>query len=353
MFFDEHIFKKSMAVNIATYAIERNLSSINRNNRRINIFGAGKIAGIVLNAAKRAGISIAKVVVSNGHRQSKEIINVPIYELHEVEFDPTEDVIILAINDSKSLTDITEYLISYHNLDLRNNIIPFEHLTTANDYCHGYFSNFVVLDNIGTKFGTDKAHNIHDYLKKYEIFLSAYRNCEFTLLELGIFQGASLNMWGEYFSHAQIVGVDINKECLQYADGNKSVLIADLSSEHELKKMAKMRPAIVIDDASHVYSHQIKAFLALWPALPRGGIYICEDLQTSFGEYQKDSTYADTVFTAYSFFSCLAEVATSMNLLTLHDKPAGIIYCFDIINEIGSQIEMISFIKGSCIIIKR
>jgi demethylmacrocin O-methyltransferase len=39
---------------------------------------------------------------------------------------------------------------------------------------------------------------------------------------------------------------------------------------------------IVIDDGSHISSHVIMSFSTLFPALSDGGLYVIEDLQTSY-----------------------------------------------------------------------
>ncbi len=39
---------------------------------------------------------------------------------------------------------------------------------------------------------------------------------------------------------------------------------------------------IGIDDGSHIWCHQILAFERLWPAIKRGGLYVIEDVLTSY-----------------------------------------------------------------------
>jgi len=57
---------------------------------------------------------------------------------------------------------------------------------------------------------------------------------------------------------------------------------------------------IVIDDGSHVASHQLASFKALFPALSFGGVYICEDLHTAYwqdwdGGYKRHGTFVETI----------------------------------------------------------
>lgn len=52
------------------------------------------------------------------------------------------------------------------------------------------------------------------YFDIYEKYFSKYRNKEVVILEIGVFQGGSLQMWKEYFGPgAKIYGIDINPNC--------------------------------------------------------------------------------------------------------------------------------------------
>jgi hypothetical protein len=52
------------------------------------------------------------------------------------------------------------------------------------------------------------------YLSVYDQILKSYRNANVRLLEIGVQNGGSLEIWSKYFSNAKlIVGCDINPEC--------------------------------------------------------------------------------------------------------------------------------------------
>jgi hypothetical protein len=52
------------------------------------------------------------------------------------------------------------------------------------------------------------------YLNEYERLLSPYRKMKINLLEIGVQNGGSLEIWGKYFPHAKkIIGCDINPDC--------------------------------------------------------------------------------------------------------------------------------------------
>ena len=66
------------------------------------------------------------------------------------------------------------------------------------------------LNDVGKKYGTDKANGSHGYLDEYERIanLSDLRNKEMKMLEIGVLNGASIKMWAEYFKKGRIVGID-------------------------------------------------------------------------------------------------------------------------------------------------
>ncbi len=208
----------------------------------------------------------------------------------------------------------------------------------------GYFKDDE-LESIGQKMETDKASANHNYLDKYEFLLAPMRDKAFTLLELGVFLGASERMWQEYFPHAQIIGVDIAENCRNFADERINILIRDLSDETVLKELAEIHPRIIVDDASHLWSHQIKALFSLFSSLPSGGIYILEDMETSF--FSGDNSYADYAVDAYTICERIMRVSASK----LPDRQKD--EFSDIITAIGMAVEMAVIIKGSCILIRR
>jgi hypothetical protein len=62
------------------------------------------------------------------------------------------------------------------------------------------------LDDTGYTYGTDK-NTIHDYINGfYESGLLPYKEKALDVLEIGIYFGASLKLWREYFINARIYG---------------------------------------------------------------------------------------------------------------------------------------------------
>jgi predicted O-methyltransferase YrrM len=146
------------------------------------------------------------------------------------------------------------------------------------------------LDKIGREHGTDKASDRHGYLEVYDRHLSSLRESEVKVLELGVFKGASLRMWREYFPRGHIVGCDLHPDRRDYAGDRIAIEIGDCGSAAFLEKVAASHGPfdLVVDDASHIWRHQQIAFDTLFPHLKRRGLFIIEDIHTSGMErYEK------------------------------------------------------------------
>ena len=171
-----------------------------------------------------------------------------------------------------------------------------------------------MLDSIGLKYGTDKSSSIHDYLKIYERRLSQFQHASFTLIEVGVYHGGSVKTWGEYFPNATIVGLDINPECTQYAGGNVHIRIGDASRSDFLFDVISEfgRPTIFIDDGSHRWDHQITTLQLMFPLLIPGGIYICEDIDTSFEAHLLQAPFQGlSSISAFDYLAKLARCVTA------------------------------------------
>lgn len=210
----------------------------------------------------------------------------------------------------------------------------------------GYFLSGRGLDDIGILCHTDKCSLSNGYLDKYEMFLRPFQQKAFRLLELGVFTGCSMQLWKEYFSRAEIYGVDINPECRQFEQERVHILTADLGNASALRILRDIHPSIIIDDASHLWSHQIMAMCELYSSLPSGGIYIMEDLATSLNTYMLPG-YSDYPMDAYTFCERVARVTASRCPCPSDTSLASII------TEIGMSTELVSILMGSCIFIKR
>jgi methyltransferase family protein len=125
------------------------------------------------------------------------------------------------------------------------------------------------------------------YFPIYERFFRDFVDKSVTFLEIGVASGGSLQMWKRYFGpHATIVGIDILPECKAYEEDQIEVRIGAQQDERFLQSVLDEfgPPDIVLDDGSHVMSHITRTFELLYPKLPKNGIYMVEDLHTSYWE---------------------------------------------------------------------
>lgn len=122
------------------------------------------------------------------------------------------------------------------------------------------------------------------YFEVYDFHFKPLLNKKINLLEIGVANGGSLWMWKEYFKNSSIYGIDLNPECEQWEGQNVHINIGDQGNIGFLKDIGKRvgKFDIIIDDGSHMMNHQIISFNTLFHFLKDGGIYILEDLGTSY-----------------------------------------------------------------------
>lgn len=161
------------------------------------------------------------------------------------------------------------------------------------------------LNEIGLKHKTDKASSTHGYLDTYEKYLGAWRDKEFTLLEIGVAAGNSLRMWREYFPKAKIYGIDNNPDCIGYGEG---IFIGSQTDSIFLSSVISKTgtPDIIIDDASHFAPNTIFTFRELFPKVATGGYYIIEDTCCFYNStYGLAPPYGEGMSEVFTFFSGL------------------------------------------------
>lgn len=123
------------------------------------------------------------------------------------------------------------------------------------------------------------------YLPIYHRAFGSFVGRPVRFLEIGVLAGGSMRMWREYFGpSATIFGIDINPDCAAYGGTAGQVRIGSQDDPAFLRAVvAEMGGVdIVLDDGSHVASHQRASFDVLFPLLNDGGLYLIEDLHTSY-----------------------------------------------------------------------
>ena len=125
------------------------------------------------------------------------------------------------------------------------------------------------------------------YLRVYDEIFSRWRDERCRLLEIGVQNGGSLEIWAEYFKNAAcIVGCDIDPRCvaLEFDDSRIHLVVGDASSVGTIGEIAAISDEfdLIIDDGSHRPQDVISSFLRLFPHLSVGGLYIAEDLHCDY-----------------------------------------------------------------------
>src|SRR5580693_3625879 len=123
------------------------------------------------------------------------------------------------------------------------------------------------------------------YFEIYDRYFSKYRGTDVHFLEIGVSHGGSLQMWKDYFGpKAKIFGVDVNPFCKQFEEDQVTIFIGDQADKKILSHLKREMPRldIVLDDGGHTMEQQINTFEALYPHISAHGLYLCEDMHTSY-----------------------------------------------------------------------
>jgi hypothetical protein len=170
------------------------------------------------------------------------------------------------------------------------------------------------LTPLAIKHGTDKW--THGYIPKYENHFSALRLRKMNILEIGIggyadpkSGGESLRMWKDYFPNSTIYGIDIHDKKAHEEDRIRIFQGSQTDSEFLRAVAEKVGTLdIVIDDGSHVNEHIVSSFNTLFPLLTKNGIYVVEDMQTSYqSKYGGSSENLDALSTSTGMFKKLID----------------------------------------------
>lgn len=138
------------------------------------------------------------------------------------------------------------------------------------------------MHKLAKKYGTDKVTR-HNYHNIYPFYIEKLYDKSGGMIEIGLRKGASLRMYLDLFPNMHVYGLDIEPE---QKDGDRHTIIkCDQSLETDLKNaMTKIKHPIyyINDDGSHIPEHQVLTFNVMFPKLESGGVYIIEDIQTSY-----------------------------------------------------------------------
>ncbi len=144
-------------------------------------------------------------------------------------------------------------------------------------------------------------HKWQHYFEVYDRHFSRFRGTDVHILEFGVAQGGSLQMWKHYFGpKAKVFGADIDPHCKQLEEEQIEIFIGDQEDRRFLKSLTEAIPRIdiLIDDGGHTMKQQINTFEELFPCIEENGVYLCEDMHTAYwpnygGGYRKSGTFIE------------------------------------------------------------
>lgn len=221
--------------------------------------------------------------------------------------------------------------------------------------------HYYYLDTIAKVTETDKSSNAHNYTKVYSHYFDRIKDHSLKFLEIGIFYGSSVKMWEGYFPNAELHFIDNNPSIIRYYSSRSHYHFLDQSNPHELKQFIDSTGGefdIIIDDGGHFMDQQITSFLFLFPTLKSGGMYVIEDLHTSYWmKYGGEGTLSHPKSSPGSTIEFLKQAIDDVNYVGArtgcadYDKASLEIQAR--MNMFQKEILSLHFYDSLCFIIKR
>ena len=111
------------------------------------------------------------------------------------------------------------------------------------------------LSDLAERYGSDKGPRKHRYTELYELLFRPFRDADISFLEMGLLIGGpehgidagretkdvpSIRMWLEYFSKAQIIGLDIS-DFSWFEDPRFRFVQCDMDARENIARAAEQR----------------------------------------------------------------------------------------------------------------
>lgn len=146
-------------------------------------------------------------------------------------------------------------------------------------------------------------HKWLHYFDAYERHFSRFRHRHPVVMEVGVAHGGSLHMWRDYFgAGARIIGCDFSRKCVEMQEEGFEIFIGDQADPAFWTRVkdAVPRVDIFIDDGGHRMDQQRVTFDEMFHHVKDDGVYLCEDLQTSYrprwgGGYRHPDSFIEYV----------------------------------------------------------
>jgi hypothetical protein len=124
------------------------------------------------------------------------------------------------------------------------------------------------------------------YFDVYETWFEKFRGRAPRILEIGVQNSGSAEMWLKYFGPGtSIVGVDIDQRCQQLASQDLEIVIGDQGSPEFWTDFFDKHTEpfdIIIDDGGHRMDQMILTFVVASKHIRDGGIHLIEDVHTAY-----------------------------------------------------------------------
>ena len=184
---------------------------------------------------------------------------------------------------------------------------------------------------VGLATGTDKfeapgSPTNHRYQSLYEELLGPLHCQPLNILEIGLGcnvgiseAGKSLAMWLHYFPLATVTVFEYDEACVaawraqdpmrigfEVIERRVSFFVGDQAKANDLQPLLSRAPFdFILDDGGHSFKQQVVSMGVLLPAVRPGGLYIMEDLGTSFSDpgHRVSAPWHDSPVTTAAFIS--------------------------------------------------
>lgn len=137
----------------------------------------------------------------------------------------------------------------------------------------------LLLSSLFAKHGSDKTTD-HSYGEFYDR-LQSHRAGMRSILELGVYRGASLLALAEAFPLANVHGIDVDLSRMpEIGEPRITTHKIDVLDQHAMRQLALQHGPfdLVIDDGAHTLLTMLAGYFLLSRYMATGGIYVIEDV---------------------------------------------------------------------------
>jgi len=209
------------------------------------------------------------------------------------------------------------------------------------------------LDGLALAAGADKGSNYHNYTEIYARYFASLKEQPIKFLEIGIYKGNSVKLWENYFKNADLHFMDITLEKVEYFSQRSHYHIANQASPQDLRRFIEETRGnfdVILDDGGHTMIQQVMSFKYLFPHVKSGGLYIIEDLHTSYWEIFGGGNHPRTTI---AFLKGLIDDVNFVGARTTKASHLNVDPSLEGLDLYRAQIESIHFYDSVAIIIKR